>query len=68
MGPGPGGWGPWSDYDIAVFLERVGDRLAAVEEIRSLKPRGLPLDLVVFQVDELSDPLVRGMVKECKVL
>ncbi len=59
---------PYSDYDIAVILEKVEDKLALVEELRKLKPRGLPLDLLVFQVDELSDPLISGMLKKCRIL
>ncbi|GEM_PF-344679 len=59
---------PYSDYDVAVVLREVDDRFTAIEELRRLKPRGLPLDLVVFQVDELSDPLTSKMLEGCKVL
>ncbi len=59
---------PYSDYDVAVILEDVGDKLAAIEEFRRLKPRGLPLDLLVIRVDELSDPLVSKMLEGCIVL
>jgi len=59
---------PYSDYDVAVVLEKIEDKLALIEELRRLKPRGLPLDLLVFQVDELSDPLISGMLKKCRVL
>ena len=59
---------PYSDYDIAVVLEEVKDKLTTIVTLRKLKPRGLPLDLLVFQVDELSDPLILEMLKKCKVL
>lgn len=59
---------PYSDYDLAVILERVDDKLSLVEELRRLKPRGLPLDLIVVQADELSDPLIKGMLSEYKIL
>ncbi|PCN49872.1 DNA polymerase subunit beta [Candidatus Geothermarchaeota archaeon ex4572_27] len=59
---------PHSDYDVAVVLEEVGDKLSVVEELRRLKPRGLPLDLIVLQVDELSDPLTSKMLEGSKVL
>ncbi len=59
---------PYSDYDVMVILEEVSDKLATIEELRRMKPRGLPLDLLVFQMDELSDPLVSNMLEKCKVL
>jgi len=59
---------PQSDYDVAVVLREAGDRLAAIEELRRLKPRGLPLDLVVLETSDLSDPLVSKMLEGCRVL
>jgi len=59
---------PYSDYDVAVILREVRNKLLVIEELRKLKPRGLPLDLLVIQVTELSDPLIVRMFKECKVL
>jgi len=59
---------PYSDYDIAVILRRVDNKFSTIEELRRLKPRGLPLDLLVIQVNELSDPLILGMFKKCRVL
>lgn len=59
---------PYSDYDLAVILDKVGDRISLVETLRRLKPRGLPLDLIVIQVDELSDPLTSTMLSGCTVL
>ena len=40
---------PYSDFDIAVIVERVEDKLALIEELRALKPRGLPVDLIVLE-------------------
>ena len=59
---------PHSDYDVAVILEAVGDRVGAVEELRRLRPRGLPLDLVVLEVGDLGDPIVEKMLEGCRVL
>jgi len=59
---------PYSDYDIAVILRRVDNKFSTIEELRRLKPRGLPLDLLVIRVNELSDPLILGMFKKSRVL
>ncbi len=59
---------PHSDYDVAVILKSVRDKLSTIEELRKLKPRGLPLDLLVFSVDELSDPMVKKMLRGCRIL
>ncbi len=59
---------PYSDYDIAVILEKIEDKFAAIEKLRRIKPLGLPLDLLVIQVDELSDPLVSKMLEKSIVL
>ena len=39
---------PYSDYDIAVVLQKVDDKISEIEELRKLKPKGLPLDLLVI--------------------
>ncbi len=54
---------PYSDYDIAVILENVEDRIKIVENLRRLKPRGLNLDLIVLSVSDLEDPIIREMLK-----
>ena len=59
---------PYSDYDIAIILEQVDDKLKTVEELRRLKPRGLDLDLVVFSLEELDDPLVKSMLENASIL
>ncbi|AEM39111.1 DNA polymerase beta domain protein region [Pyrolobus fumarii 1A] len=59
---------PYSDYDVAVILERVEDRLREAEELAKLKPSRLPLDLVVLELDDLRDPLIAKMLTPCKVL
>ncbi|OYT27558.1 MAG: DNA polymerase subunit beta [Thermofilum sp. ex4484_82] len=59
---------PYSDYDLVVVLQEVDDKISTIEEFRRLKPRGLPLDLLVIRVDELSDPLILKMFRKCKIL
>ncbi len=59
---------PYSDYDIAVIFEKVDDKISLIEKIRKLKPRGLSLDLIVFEKDELSDPLIAKMLEKAKIL
>ena len=59
---------PYSDYDVLVVLKNVNDKLSAIEGLRRLKPRGLPLDLLVISAGELNDPLISAMLKGSKVL
>ena len=59
---------PYSDFDVAVVVERAEDKLAMIEELREMQPRGLPLDLVVLEAEELADPLVEEMLRGSKVL
>ncbi len=59
---------PYSDYDVAVVLDHVEDRLRVAEELAKLKPSKLPLDLVVLEAGDLRDPLVARMLEECRVL
>ena len=59
---------PHSDFDIAVILEQVGDAASIAEALRRLRPRGLPLDLVVLGIEDLADPIIRSMLKGCVVL
>ncbi len=59
---------PYSDYDIAVILEHVDDKVKVVERLRRLKPKGLSLDLIVVSIDELNDPIIKEMLRDSKVL
>jgi len=59
---------PYSDYDVLVVLKDVENKLLIIEELRKLKPRGLPLDLMVISLRELNDPLISAMLKGCKIL
>ncbi len=59
---------PCSDYDVAVILENIEDKVKVTEELRRVKPRGLDLDLIVLSVDELSDRVVQEMLKNSIVL
>lgn len=63
-----GGELPYSDYDVAIVLRHVDDRLTAIEEFRRVKPPGLDLDLMVLSVDELDDPLIKSMLKDSIIL
>ncbi|MCD6510482.1 MAG: nucleotidyltransferase domain-containing protein [Thermoprotei archaeon] len=59
---------PYSDYDIAVILRSVNDKLKVIERLRRLKPEGIDLDLIVLSVDDLRDPLIRSMLSDRKIL
>jgi hypothetical protein len=63
-----GDYMPYSDYDVAVVFRKVTDERELMLRIRSLKPSGLPLDLLVLSVDDLSDPVIREMLKGCVIL
>ena len=59
---------PYSDYDVAVVFRKVPDERELMLRIRGLKPGGLSLDLLVLGVDDLSDPVIREMLKGCVIL
>lgn len=59
---------PYSDFDVAVIVGSAGDKLPLLEELRALKPRGFSLDLVILELEELNDPLVRAMLKGSLIL
>ena len=59
---------PYSDYDIAVIFKSVSNKIELAEEIYKLKPPELPADIVVLELSELRDPIVRKMLSECIVL
>ena len=59
---------PCSDYDVILILDEA-DPLRVAEEAYKLKPRQLPLDLLVIERSELGDPLRMRMLEEgCIVL
>lgn len=57
-----------SDYDLAVVVEGEVDVLGLTEILVKMRPRGLPVDVVVFQKEELGDPLVTRMLTPCRML
>lgn len=59
---------PYSDYDIAVVLENIDDKLEMTIKLRRLKPHGLDLDLVVLDKRELEDPMIKAMLGEKRIL
>ena len=59
---------PYSDYDVAVVLRSADDKVELVEEVYKLKPPELPADIVVLELEELSDPIVERMLSGCVVL
>jgi hypothetical protein len=63
-----GNYMPYSDYDAAVVFRKVPDERELMLRIRGLKPDGLSLDLLVLSVDDLSDPVIREMLKGCVIL
>jgi len=63
-----GGQLPYSDYDIAVVLENIDDKLEMTIKLRRLKPHGLDLDLIVLDKRELEDPMIKAMLEEKRIL
>ncbi len=63
-----GDYMPYSDYDVAVVFRKVPDERELMLRIRGLKPGGLSLDLLVLSVDDLSNPVIREMLKGCVIL
>ncbi len=59
---------PYSDYDVALILPGPVDKLEEAVRARSLKPRELPLDLLVLEPGDLDDPLVARMLEGCIIL
>lgn len=59
---------PYSDYDLAVIMSHVEDKVRKIEELRKMKPRGIDLDLIVLSLDELNDPLVKEMIQGALIL
>ena len=57
----------FSDFDIMVVLEKVKDALGEAIKIRrnlrNFKERRYPLDLVIVEIQDLSSPLVKQMLK-----
>ncbi|MEM1909188.1 MAG: nucleotidyltransferase domain-containing protein [Thermofilaceae archaeon] len=54
---------PYSDFDIAIVVEEAVDKLSLIEELRALKPRGLPLDLIILEREDLKSPVVKKMLE-----
>ncbi len=50
---------PDSDYDILVVLDSEGDVYERIVELRSLKPRGIPVDVIILSPEEVRDPCYR---------
>ena len=57
-----------SDFDLAVILPLVADPLELTCELCQLRPRGLPVDLLVLEVSELEDPIVKKMLAKRVVI
>ncbi len=51
------------DYDILVVVPDDADVQRVEDEAYSVRPRGLPVDIVVVRVSDLSDPVVRQMLE-----
>ncbi|MGC8607571.1 MAG: nucleotidyltransferase domain-containing protein [Vulcanisaeta sp.] len=59
---------PSSDYDVAVILRQVSDVHSELLRLRSLKPEGLFLDLTILSIDDLDGPVIKEMLRGCKLL
>ena len=59
---------PYSDYDIAVIVRRLEDRISETEQIMRLKPRSISVDLILLEQGDLEDPLIRKMLEGSKIL
>ena len=54
---------PYSDYDVVVVVPSGSDKLSTAEQLRRLRKKSFPLDLIVLYRDELEDPVYSEMLK-----
>ena len=59
---------PYSDYDVVVVVPEAVDRVEAAEELRRLRRKAFPLDLLVLHPDEVSDPIYAEMLRRARRL
>lgn len=59
---------PYSDYDVVVVVKPGVDKIDAAVELRRLRRRGFPLDLLVITADEALDPLYSELLRHAKPL
>ncbi|RLG46996.1 MAG: nucleotidyltransferase domain-containing protein [Thermoproteota archaeon] len=57
-----------SDFDVAVILPEIEDKLALLYELIRIRPEGLPVDVVALSLEELYDPIFRKMLDPCIIL
>ena len=56
------------DYDVLI-VARSGEDIEHLENlVHALRPRGLPVDIIVVKLDDLARPLVRKMLEHSLVL
>ena len=54
---------PYSDYDIVVVVPSGSNKLLTIEQLRRLRKKIFPLDLIVLHRDELEDPIYSEMLR-----
>ncbi|MEL9908629.1 MAG: nucleotidyltransferase domain-containing protein [Desulfurococcus sp.] len=59
---------PYSDYDIVVVVPSNIDKLSVAEELRRLRKKSFPLDLIPLYKDELNDPIYSEMLRYARKL
>ena len=59
---------PYSDYDLAVIFRKVKDKIRKTFELRKMKPKGISLDIIVLEEEELKDKTILEMIKQGKIL
>ena len=59
---------PYSDYDIVVVIPDNKDKLTVIEQLRRLRKKSFPLDLIALHSSELNDPIYSEMLKYAKKL
>ncbi len=57
-----------SDFDVAVILPEIEDKLALLYELIRIRPEGLPVDIVALSLEELHDQIFRKMLDPCIIL
>ncbi|RLF23788.1 MAG: nucleotidyltransferase domain-containing protein [Thermoprotei archaeon] len=58
-----------SDFDVAIILREVDDVLSIMYKMYSLKPRSLPVDIIVISVNEIfEDEIVKKMLTPCALM
>ena len=57
-----------SDFDLLVIVENTINKLDLMEELYSLKPTNVPIDIIVMHINELKSATVKKMLSPSIIL